>query len=119
KFKEGTPDPNATIRQLLTHTSGASDNLAFAYRPDRLAALTAAVRACTGDSYRETLANLFERNAMMDSVPGPDVVRLVPPAEGIPTASAVERYTKVLENLATPYSVDKRGRAAPSQYTTT
>src|SRR5437879_5351428 len=45
KFKEGTPDPNATIRQLLTHTSGAPDNLAFAYRPDRLAALTAAVRA--------------------------------------------------------------------------
>src|SRR5437867_5998980 len=64
KFKDDSPDPNATIRQLLTHTSGSPDSLAFAYRPDRLAPLTAAVRACTGDSYRETLANLFERLAI-------------------------------------------------------
>ena len=52
---------------------------------------------------------------MTDSVPGPDVVRLTPPAEGIPTPSAAARYRSVLERLAVPYTVDEQGRASPSQ----
>lgn len=52
---------------------------------------------------------------MVDSVPGSDVVRLTPPAEGF-AASDLERYADALRRLATPYSVDKRGRATPSSY---
>ena len=41
------------IRQLLTHTSGAPDNLTFLLRPERLAPLWPIVRTCAVDSYRE------------------------------------------------------------------
>jgi hypothetical protein len=75
----------------------------FAYRPDRLGPLTSAIQACTGDSFRETLAKLHNRLAMVDSVPGPDVVQLVPPADGL-DGSAIERYTSALGRLATPYA---------------
>lgn len=116
QFKPDSPDADATIRQLLTHTSGPSDGLVFAYRPDRLAPLAKAVRACTDDSFRETLANLLDRLAMADTVPGRDIVHPELLTEGIPSAAAVERYQKVLERLATPYAVDQNGRPSRSQY---
>ena len=37
-FGVATVEPDASIRQLLTHTSGAPDNLTFLLRPERLAA---------------------------------------------------------------------------------
>jgi len=52
---------------------------------------------------------------MSDSVPGSDVVRLTPPAEGF-TAQDLDQFSGALRRLATPYSVDKRGRATPSTY---
>lgn len=116
RFKADSPDANATVRQLLAHTSGASDNLVFAYRPERLEPLTLAVRACTTDSFRETLANELDRLAMSDAVPGPDIVQLTPPAEGIPDPASVDRYRRVLERLATPYAVDPQKRPSRSQY---
>ena len=118
QFSPTSPDANATVRQLLTHTSGASDGLAFAYHPERLEPLRFALSACTGDSSREMLANLLDRLAMTDSVPGADAIHMVPPYQGV-TAAAIERYTAVLQRLATPYAVDKQGRASPSQYAAT
>ena len=119
QFKPDSPDANATIRQILTHTSGASDDLVFAYRPERLEPLARAIRACTGDSFRETLANLLDRLAMIASVPGPDIVHPELLTEGIPSPSAVGRYKNVLERLATPYAVDRSGQASPSQHPAT
>ena len=119
QFKADSPDANATIRQVLTHTSGASDNPAFAYRLDRLEPLARAIRACTDNSFRETLGDLLERLAMVDSVPGPDMVHPELLTEGIPSPSAVKRYEGVLERLATPYTVSPKGLASPSQYATT
>ena len=115
-FRVDAPEPSATIRQLLTHTSGPPDNLTYAYRPERLAPLWRIVRLCTLDSYRETLANLLKRFAMFDSVPGPNIVSLVPPAEGMPEPADVERYNGVLQRQAMPYTVDDRGRATQSSY---
>ena len=115
-FKPSSPEPNATIRQVLTHTSGPAENLVFNYRPERLEPLWAAVRSCTDDSFRETLANLLSRLAMVDSVPGPDVVYLTSPAEGVPERADAERYAASLQRLAVPYAVDAKGRIFPSQY---
>jgi CubicO group peptidase (beta-lactamase class C family) len=115
-FTDDAGEPDATIEQLLTHTSPGAGGPAFGYRPDRLEPLRLAVRRCRDDSYRETLANLLERLAMVDSVPGPDILQLVPPAEGIPLPDQVERYKKALDRLATPYAVDQRRRASRSQY---
>jgi CubicO group peptidase (beta-lactamase class C family) len=118
-FVPSSPDADATIAQLLSHTSGSSDNLVFAYRPQRLEPLKTAIRTCTGDSFRETLANELGSLAMIASVPGPDVVTLVPPAEGIPSSSDRENYADVLLRLATPYAIDVRRRATATQYDVT
>lgn len=118
-FDGDSAEPDATIAQLLTHTSIGPDGPVFTYRTERLAPLWPAVRACTNDSYRETLANLLDRLAMRDAVPGEDAVSLPPGAEGQFEPETVERYRAVLARLATPYAVDPRGRASRSQYTAT
>lgn len=115
EYKSSSPDANLTLRQVLMHTSGSPDSLSYSYRPDRLDILSTVVRSCTDDSFRETLANLLDRLGMSDSVPGPDVVDLTPPAEGILTPAA-ERYRRVLGRLAVPYAVDAQKRASISSY---
>ena len=109
-----TLEPNASIRQLLTHTSEVPGGLTFSLRPERLTPLWPIVRACTEDSYRETLANLLARLAMFDSVPGPNIISLVPPAEGMPAQADAERYTAILRRRALPYAVDEKGRSKVS-----
>ena len=118
QFKASSPDATATILQVLTHNIGTPESPTFAYQPERLENLSTAVRTCTADSYRETLANLLDQQAMIDAVPGPDVVTLAPPAEGILTA-AVDRYRRILQRLALPYSVDAQRRASVTQYAAT
>jgi CubicO group peptidase (beta-lactamase class C family) len=115
KFAPSSPDAGATIRQLLTHTTAGSNGLTFSYRPERLTPVAAAIAGCTDSTFRWGMSNFVERWAMMDSVPGPDVVRLTAPAEAF-SVSALERYSGVLRRLATPYTVDARGRATPSSY---
>ena len=119
EFDPESPDANATIRQVLSHTSVGADGLVFAYKPERLDPLRVAVRGCTDNSYRETLAHDLERFGMFDSVPGPDVTRLEPPAEGIPDQNETERYAAVLQRIATPYAVDSKNRASQFQYSQT
>ena len=118
-YGSNVPEPNATIRQLLTHTSGPPGNPTFQYRPDRLDPLTTVVRACAVESFRGSTMNIFEQLAMRDSVPGPDAPQLLPPAEGIPQAADKERYARTLERLAVPYRVDRQRRATPSRYSAT
>jgi CubicO group peptidase (beta-lactamase class C family) len=117
RYAPGSPDAGATLRQLLTHTTAGPNGLTFSYRLDRLAPLAAAVSACTDSSFRSGVAGLLDRMAMIESVPGPDVVQLAPPADGL--AGAIPRYAAVLGRLATPYSVDSRARATPSRYAAT
>lgn len=118
-FRSDVPEPNATIRQLLTHTSGAPSDPVFEYRPERLDPLRVVVRACATESYRGSVMKLFDQLAMRDSVPGPDAARLTSPAEGIPDSASAERYARVLERLATPYRVNQQKRAFPSKYAAT
>lgn len=114
-FNPASPDAAATIRQLLTHTTAGPTGLTFSYRPERLAPIAAAVARCTGSTFRWGVSTFFDQLAMVDSVPGSDVVTLQAPAEGF-TASALQRYSGALLRLALPYSVDARGRAAASSY---
>lgn len=118
QYDANAPDPGATIGQILTHTSGPADNLVFAYRPDRLVSLGAARAACSQSTYRATLADLLHSQSMLDSVPGADAVQVTPPADGI-TQADLDQYAATLKNLAIPYSVDKSGRATPTQYQAT
>ena len=118
-FKSDVPEPNATVRQLLTHTSGPPGNPTFQYRPERLDPLAVVVRACAIESFRGSTMDIFERLAMRDSVPGPDAPHLLAPAEGIPTPADKARYAQILDRLAVPYRVDQRRRATPSRYPAT
>jgi len=115
KFAPASPEAGATIGQLLTHTSGNPSNRVFAYRPERLEPIAAAIAACRETTFRAAVADLFDRATMPEAVPGADVVQLAPPAEGF-TAAELERYANSLRRLAKPYSVDKRGRTTPSSY---
>ena len=115
-FGVATSEPDATLRQLLTHTSGHSDNLTYLFRPERLAPLWRIVRSCAVDSYRETFATLLHRLAMFDSIPGPNMLTVVPPEEGVPHPDDVARYVAIMQRRATPYFVDGSRRARPSSY---
>jgi CubicO group peptidase (beta-lactamase class C family) len=115
-FNVQTSEPDASIRQLLTHTSGPPESPSFALRPNRLAPMWPIVRTCAGDSYRETFANLLTRLAMVDSVPGPNIIAVRPPAEGVPDPEDVQRYQAALGRRALPYRVNGRGRVSSGEY---
>lgn len=114
-YSPAAPEPNATIRQLLSHTSGPPDNPVFSYRPERLDALAPALAQCTGRAFRGSIAEQLSRLAMIDSAPGADVVTLGPLGDGM-TPAAIAHYGDVLERMAKPYAVDARGRPSLSQY---
>jgi len=115
-------DPNggdgATVRQLLSHTTSAADGLRFSYRPDRLAPLATAIASCTGDTFNGALISLLERFGMADSVPGSDGTSWLP-ASVDPSGSVAQRYGSVLGRLATPYTVDTKGKPTASRYSAT
>ncbi len=113
-----SPEPGATLRQILTHTSITPEGLVYSYRPERLNSLVETIAACRGMSYRAAVAELLDRFAMVDSIPGLNTLTLIPPADRL-TADTLERYTAVFDRLAKPYAVDSRGRPSASQYTAT
>jgi CubicO group peptidase (beta-lactamase class C family) len=115
KFSPSSPDPGATIRQLLTHTTAGANGLSFSYRPERLEPLAAAIAACRDSSFRLATAGMLRQLSMVDSVPGSDIIRLTAPAEGF-DAPLLEHYAAVLPRLATPYALDGHRRPTPSSY---
>jgi CubicO group peptidase (beta-lactamase class C family) len=115
RYAPASPDAQSTLRQLLTHTTAGPNGLTFAYRPERLAPIAAAIGECTDSTFRWGTANLVERIAMMDTVPGMDVAQLTAPAERF-TAVTLQRYRDVLARLATPYTVNADNRASASAY---
>jgi CubicO group peptidase (beta-lactamase class C family) len=113
KFAPSSPEAGAALWQFLTHTTPAGNSLTFSYRPERLGPLSGAVASCTDLPFRTGIASVLDRLAMTDSVPGSDILGGTATAEGF-TASALQRYASVLARLATPYTVDARGRATAS-----
>jgi CubicO group peptidase (beta-lactamase class C family) len=102
---------DATLRQVMSHLSRDSGD-SFQYDPSQYAQLAAAVEHCAPQPFRKSVAHrLLERLAMTDSVPGVDFrnSNVVPP--GLFDPSALSRYARVLEDIAVPYRVDRRGRA--------
>jgi CubicO group peptidase (beta-lactamase class C family) len=103
-------EQNATIRQVLNHTS-ANNGEEFHYDPDRYSRLTQVVEACVPQPYRKSVAvSVLERLAMKDSVPGRDLTSASVLPERIFANEVLDRYRRVLERMAIPYKVDKRGR---------
>ena len=103
-------DPPATIRQLLSHTSGSTGS--FRYDNSRFGLLTAVVEECTAQPFRRALAqNVLNRTAMLDAVPGRQLPVGGNDLEPIFDAAQMERYNSTLRRLAVPYKLDSRRRA--------
>jgi CubicO group peptidase (beta-lactamase class C family) len=116
RFGVSLPEPGVTMRQLLSHTSAASPGEVFRYEPERFARLTNLMEACAPQPYRKSVSHrILEALAMRDSVPGRDLVdrNVVPPDLYDP--AHLDRYASVLERLAIPYKVDKKGRATRTE----
>jgi CubicO group peptidase (beta-lactamase class C family) len=119
RYSSDSQEPGATIRQILSHTTAGPvglDGLVFSYRPERLAMLVGVVGTCTGMPFRAAVGKFLDQAAMVDSIPGTDMLTLVPPDGGM-TAAVLQRFTAVFNRLAKPYAVDSRGRSTLSQYT--
>jgi CubicO group peptidase (beta-lactamase class C family) len=108
------PDPPASLRQILSHTSGLTGT--FKYDLARFTLLTGVVEQCTSDPFRRAMAtDILDRSAMIDSVPGRDVAALVIDGEPMFDAGKLQQYAGAVQRMAAPYKVDKRGRATRSE----
>lgn len=115
----GVPEPNATVAQLLTHTSGSPGALTFSYNVARLAPLAQLMPACFNRSFRQSFKSLLlDRLGMYDSVPGPDAISPSLPADDLPVQADADRYNQLLMRLAIPYAVSGQGTTA-SHYSVT
>ena len=102
------PDNRATVRQVLSHTSAVPGN--FKYEPGRYAQLTGVVEYCSRQPFRKTVAlELLDRLGMARSVPGRDFATTgAVPADMLDKAY-FDHYRHILDSLAVPYKVDKKG----------
>ena len=118
RYNMSLPEPGATLRHVLSHTSADPPGTAFLYNPQRFLQLTSAVEWCAPQPYRKSVAHrILNRLAMKDSVPGTDLKdRSVVPQDLFDQAD-LDRYQQILERMAVPYRVGNRRRAERSEIT--
>ena len=106
------PDTDATIEQLLTHTTNTG---AYNYDLARFSTLTAVVEECVDQPYRHIVNDeVFERFAMASSAPGLAVAGFANPGRVVFPEHALARFAEVARRLAPAYRVD-RGRPVRSE----
>ncbi len=113
-----SPEPEATLRGLLSHQTPAGARDPFLYSPERYAALTSLMEWCAlSQPYRKSVAHrILNRLAMRDSVPGTDLIAAeLPLPEGLFDSEDLERYRKILARVAVPYKVSGRTRVERSE----
>ncbi len=109
-------EDQATLRQVLSHAAPDSNGGTFRYDPERFAQLTFAMEWCAPQAYRKSVSHrILERMAMRDSVPGTDLQNSSVVPEEMWDPAMLERYKGVLERLAVPYRIDKKGKAVRSE----
>lgn len=106
------PEENATLRHVLSHASRDPAGAGYQLALDRYAQLNTVMEWCAPQPYRKSAAHrLLERLAMKDSVPGADMSDASVVPEGLFDPADLERYGRVLQRVAVPYRVDRKGRA--------
>lgn len=110
------PEPTASLRNILSHASAGIPGETYRYDAERYGQLSLAIEACIPQPYRKTVAvSVLERLAMRDSVPGRDLTSAAALSEPLFATEVLERYKKVLDRMAIPYRVDKRGKLTRSE----
>jgi CubicO group peptidase (beta-lactamase class C family) len=117
RYSSAIPEPGATVRHVLTHTSAGTPGAAYRYDGNRFGSLTPVVEACTGLPYRKALStSILDRLAMRDSVPGQDLEAPGAAVASLFDETALERYRDVLTRIATPYVLGSDGRVRTADY---
>lgn len=113
-FSPSFPIPETSVRQVLAHAT----NGRYRYDASLFSHLTPVVETCTKQSFRKALATeVLDRLALTNSVPGLDLNRPEgAAARELFTATEVDRYQRLLANLATPYRIDTKGHYSRSDY---
>ena len=106
------PESTATLRDLLSHRQNESQGEPFLYNPARYSQLTTVMEWCAPQPYRKSVSHrIINRLAMIDSVPGTDLVN---PALDLPEElydpAELDRYRRVLARMAPGYKVETRAR---------
>lgn len=112
------PVERTSIRQVLSHSTDGK----FHYDPLLFTQLTPVIESprCFNEPFRRSMAReILDRipGGMLRSVPGmdfnhPDSAS----ARALFDAATVERYQRVLNDLAVPYKIDLKGRATRTEY---
>jgi CubicO group peptidase (beta-lactamase class C family) len=106
-------EDSTTVAQLLGHAAPGGD---FQYNSGRYAALTTVIDQCTSNRYSRLITNeILNRLGMSNSVPSHDLADETPTRREFTNAER-DRYGAILRRVATPYKVDKSGRATRSTY---
>jgi CubicO group peptidase (beta-lactamase class C family) len=116
-YTRAIPEPYATVRHVLTHTSENPPGAYYRYNGNRFAALTPVVDTCTGQPFRQALATtILDRLEMRDSVPGQDLESPSTEMAALFTPETLQRYLSVIHRLAKPYTVNNQGQFVLSAY---
>lgn len=118
QFVPAFPVANTSVRQVLSHSTDGK----FRYDPTLFTQLTPVIESdkCLNVPFRRAMVTEVinrVRGVMTRTVPGMDLNR--PEGEGARAlfdASEVDRYQRVLNDLAVPYKIDAKGRASRSEY---
>ena len=116
QYTTAIPEPAATVRHVLSHTSAGTPGAAYSYDGDRFLALTPVVEACARAPFRVALAEqILDPVGMPDSVPGQDLEAPTPQLAALFPAATLERYQRVLLRIARPYQM-VNNQAQPGPY---
>ena len=108
------PEPTTTISSLLSHEAPGGG---FHYDLGRFASLTNVIDRCAGAPYRRVLATeILERMAMQDSVPAQSLAQPTAADLALFDGPTLNRYAGAVQQLATPYRVDRTGKATRTDY---
>jgi CubicO group peptidase (beta-lactamase class C family) len=115
KWVPSAESPGTTVKQLLTHAAPGTAT-GFRYAPGRFALLAHPVETCMGQPFRKVLASdVLDRLAMIDAVPGHNVIPRTPEMLQLFDESRLTRYAETLQRMAVPYKLDRNRRPTRSQ----
>jgi CubicO group peptidase (beta-lactamase class C family) len=110
------PEAGTSVRQVLAHATDGR----FRYDPSRYSALTQVVESkdCFRQNFRQAMAaEVLNKLALTRSVPGLDLALADgSAARALFDDASVQRYQRVLGDVAVPYRLDAKGRSFRSEY---
>lgn len=108
-------EPTTTIGHLLTHVLPSGS---YSYDPGRFETLGEVAAECVNEDFDNLISDgIFDRFAMIDSVPGKDATES--PRRVRFSLAQLARYDSALRRVAVPYRLDSNKKPVRSDFTST